>query len=102
LVGRRSWWASIDEGRRDSNEELPPGGGRPTERLTKWWLRAEHAAQRYQAHAQQRPALGLPLAFVARYTARRGGGPQQLPLPMAHVLKTWNDLPPINDRLGET
>jgi membrane protein len=34
--------------------------------------RADHAADSYQQLAQQRPLLGLPLAFVARYTARQG------------------------------
>ena len=34
--------------------------------------RAERAATRYQQRAQRQPLLGLPLAFVARYTARQG------------------------------
>ncbi len=41
-------------------------------RLAKWRGRAESAAVRYQARAQRQPLLGLPLAFVARYTARQG------------------------------
>jgi uncharacterized BrkB/YihY/UPF0761 family membrane protein len=37
-----------------------------------WRARAEQAADRYQQMARRRPLFGLPLAFVARYTARQG------------------------------
>ena len=65
-----------------SKERLPPGaaaaGGTEAAgtaaggRIARWRARAEHAANRYQALAQHQPVLGLPLAFVARYTARQG------------------------------
>ncbi|MGX7678170.1 YhjD/YihY/BrkB family envelope integrity protein [Jatrophihabitans sp. DSM 45814] len=41
-------------------------------RLDRWRGRAEQAADRYQKRAQTQPLLGLPLAFLARYTARQG------------------------------
>jgi uncharacterized BrkB/YihY/UPF0761 family membrane protein len=41
-------------------------------RLVAWRARAEAASERYQREAQRRPLLGLPLAFLARYTARQG------------------------------
>src|SRR4051794_19494601 len=37
-----------------------------------WRARAEQAADRYQQMARRRPLFGLPLAFIARYTARQG------------------------------
>jgi uncharacterized BrkB/YihY/UPF0761 family membrane protein len=46
----------------------PPAGGR----TARWRARAERAADRYQQRAQRQPLLGLPLAFLARYTARQG------------------------------
>ena len=44
----------------------------PIGRIARWRARAELAADRYQQRAQSQPALGLPLAFLARYTARQG------------------------------
>lgn len=41
-------------------------------RVEKWRARAEDAATRYQERAQTQPLLGLPLAFLAVYTARQG------------------------------
>jgi uncharacterized BrkB/YihY/UPF0761 family membrane protein len=46
----------------------PPAPGR----IARWRTRAEAAADHYQRRAQTRPLLGLPLAFLARYTARQG------------------------------
>ncbi len=46
----------------------PPG----TSRIERWRARAEAAADRYQERAQTAPLLGLPLAFLALYTARQG------------------------------
>jgi uncharacterized BrkB/YihY/UPF0761 family membrane protein len=46
---------------------LPEGG-----RLTRLRTRADRAADQYQQLAQRRPLLGLPLVFIARYTARQG------------------------------
>lgn len=40
--------------------------------MTEWRARAERAADGYQRRAQRQPLLGLPLTFVARYTARQG------------------------------
>lgn len=41
-------------------------------RIARWRDRAEAAGERYQERAQTHPLLGLPLAFVAQYTARQG------------------------------
>lgn len=41
-------------------------------RLARWRARADDASARYQQLAQRRPVLGLPLTFIARYTARQG------------------------------
>jgi uncharacterized BrkB/YihY/UPF0761 family membrane protein len=55
-----------------SNELLPPDRSAQLDRLAKWRVRAEHAANRYQDRAVRQPVLGLPLVFVARYTGRQG------------------------------
>jgi uncharacterized BrkB/YihY/UPF0761 family membrane protein len=44
----------------------------PAGRIERWRARAEQAAGHYQQRAQRQPLLGLPLMFVARYTARQG------------------------------
>jgi membrane protein len=44
----------------------------PVGRMARLRARAERTGDRYQRLAQTRPLLGLPLAFVARYTARQG------------------------------
>jgi membrane protein len=41
-------------------------------RAARWRERAEHASTRYQRLADTNPVFGLPLAFLARYTARQG------------------------------
>jgi membrane protein len=41
-------------------------------RIARFRARADRAADRYQTLAQERPLLGLPLAFIARYPARQG------------------------------
>lgn len=41
-------------------------------RAARWRERAEHASTRYQRLAGTNPVFGLPLAFLARYTARQG------------------------------
>lgn len=41
-------------------------------RVERWRARAEEAAQRYRQRAQAQPLLGLPLTFLAQYTARQG------------------------------
>ena len=58
---------------------LPAGGLPPRESTSgddtfveRWRLRAERASVRYQAMAVEQPLFGLPLAFLARYTARQG------------------------------
>lgn len=56
-----------DSGRHEDPASVGRNGAR-----VRWRAQAELAADRYQAYAQQRPLLGLPLAFVARYTARQG------------------------------
>ncbi len=50
------------------------GGNRAqaTGRVARWRARAEAAGEHYQQRAQTHPLLGLPLAFVAQYTARQG------------------------------
>jgi uncharacterized BrkB/YihY/UPF0761 family membrane protein len=63
---------STGDGRPASNEILPPDERTGTGRIAKWRARAEDAANSYQEHAQRQPLLGLPLSFVARYTARQG------------------------------
>lgn len=50
---------------------LPPDA-QVSSRLDRWRTRAEGAADRYQDRARTQPLLGLPLAFLARYTARQG------------------------------
>jgi uncharacterized BrkB/YihY/UPF0761 family membrane protein len=59
------------------SDEPPPTDGLPPDaqlstRLDRWRARADAAADRYQERAQTQPLLGLPLAFLARYTARQG------------------------------
>lgn len=49
-----------------------PDGGDESGRIARWRARAEHASDTYQKRAQIQPLLGLPLAFLARYTARQG------------------------------
>jgi len=53
----------------DVPTEFPtePGG-----RIGRLRARAERAGDRYQQLAQTHPILGLPLAFLARYTSRQG------------------------------
>ncbi len=46
--------------------------GPPPGRIARLRTRAERAADHYEQLAQRRPVLGLPLAFLARYTARQG------------------------------
>ena len=41
-------------------------------RAARWRERAEHASTRYQRLSDTNPVFGLPLAFLARYTARQG------------------------------
>jgi len=41
-------------------------------RVDRWRERAEEASARYQRLAKTKPLYGLPLAFLARYTARQG------------------------------
>jgi membrane protein len=41
-------------------------------RVERWRDRAEEASARYQRLAETKPLYGLPLAFLARYTARQG------------------------------
>jgi uncharacterized BrkB/YihY/UPF0761 family membrane protein len=41
-------------------------------RISRWQERAEEATARYQRLAETNPLYGLPLAFLARYTARQG------------------------------
>ena len=55
-------------------EALSASTGVPAEagRLARLRARADRAADRYQQRAQAQPLLGLPLAFIARYTARQG------------------------------
>jgi uncharacterized BrkB/YihY/UPF0761 family membrane protein len=63
-----------------SSDDVPPGAtvaplddqGRPDGRVVRWRARADAAADRYLQRAQEQPLLGLPLAFIARYTARQG------------------------------
>lgn len=53
-------------------DALPPDDSATSSRVALWRARAEQAADRYQARAQRQPLLGLPLTFLARYTARQG------------------------------
>ncbi len=47
-------------------------GAQASGRVARWRERAEAAGEHYQQRAQTHPLLGLPLAFVAQYTARQG------------------------------
>jgi uncharacterized BrkB/YihY/UPF0761 family membrane protein len=55
-----------------ASDGLPAELEYPIGQLARWRRRAELAADQYQFRAQQRPWLGLPLAFLARYAARQG------------------------------
>jgi len=48
------------------------GENRWAARVARWQERAEEASARYQRLAETNPLYGLPLAFIARYTARQG------------------------------
>jgi membrane protein len=50
----------------------PPDETGLAARVERWRERAEEASARYQRLAETKPLYGLPLAFLARYTARQG------------------------------
>jgi membrane protein len=54
------------------HDVLPPDAGPESSRVAVWRARAERAGTGYQQRAQRQPLLGLPLTFIARYTARQG------------------------------
>jgi len=56
----------------DSSDAVSVDGSDSSGRVARARARAELASERYRERAQRHPLLGLPLAFLAQYTARQG------------------------------
>ncbi|HEX3908384.1 MAG TPA: YhjD/YihY/BrkB family envelope integrity protein [Mycobacteriales bacterium] len=52
--------------------EVQPDGAVAQGRVARWRERAERASSNYLRLAERRPFFGLPLVYLARYTARQG------------------------------